>query len=52
MVHFVEKSPALLPKVDIRLHLLSLLVLVLVSLCMGCAIPLNVPYVDVALKGI
>ena len=50
MFHFVGKSSELLPKVNTRLRLLSLFVLVLVSLCMGCAIPLNVPYVDVALK--
>ena len=49
MFHFLEKSPELLQKVNTRLRLLSLLVLVLVSLCMGCAATPSVSKKDLPL---
>lgn len=50
MVYFLGKSPELLPKVNTRLRLLSLFVLVLVSLCMGCAMTPSVSKKDLPLS--
>jgi|GEM_PF-4836994 len=50
MFHFLGKSSKLLPKVNTRLLLLSLLILVLVSLCMGCAMTPSVSRKDLPLS--
>ena len=50
MFHFVGKSSELLPVVNTRLRLLSLLVLVLISLCMGCAMTPSVSRKDLPLS--